>query len=286
MNQNASLQTLLGIQSTTKYREFDILILLDKAKKDPSYPSKIKCYEEEIDFLSKTSLVGDYMCFVIGSTSVSNQKITINSIPEGDIYTKRFSGVVNCLKFYLEHHNMYSKRYECMIPRNGVNVPDNKTPFCRFVDGDIVINIFFHNESMIKDMETSVLETLGQLIDMAQLKSEQLVIVTLDETGKASWSNHKKGSVEEVLTILTYNLKQGNYVTATYDMVSSKQYFFDFTVLDRMLPRDFEKHFIVIGPVKDVQVFSRLNHICSKIRREGETIRMDPITLEDLKAHS
>ena len=286
MQQNVSLQSLLGIQSTVKYREFNILVLLDKEKKDNTYPKRMKCYEEELEILEPASLIGDYMCLVIGSSNIFNHKITINSIPEGDIYTKRFSGVINALKRYLEQQKMYTKRYECTIPRNQVTVPDNKTPFCRFVDGNIIINIFCHNETMIKELEPYVINNLGQLIDMAQLKSEQLVIVTMDESGKAVWSNHKKSTTEEVLATLNENLKQGNYLTTSYDMVNSKQYYFDFTVIDRTLPHDFEKHFIVIGPVKDVQTFSRLNHICSKIRREGETIRMDPITLEDLKAHS
>ena len=51
MQQAVSLQSLLGIQSTVKYREFNILILLDKEKKDTTYPKKIRCYEEELEIL-------------------------------------------------------------------------------------------------------------------------------------------------------------------------------------------------------------------------------------------
>lgn len=286
MNQTTSLQDLFGINQSNQYHEFNIFILLDKDNKDNSYSKKIKFYEEQLEMVAPVNLMGDYMCVVIGSNTVSNSKITVNSIPEGDIYTKRFSGVIADLKRYIEHHKTYTKRYECTIPKYQVNVPDNKTPFCRFDNGEKIINIFLHNESEIREIDANVVDSIGQLIDMAQIKSEQLVIATLDESGKAVWTNHKKTTTEEVLQVLNENLKQGNYLTTTYDMVNSKQYYFDFTVIDRTIPRNFEKHFIVIGPVRDVQTFSKLNHICSKIRREGETIRMDPITLEDLKAHS
>lgn len=285
MNSKMSLQELFGIQSSIQYKEFNIIILLDKDKNDHSYPKQMKCYNEEINVIEPASLVKDFMCLVIASTTISNEK-TINSIPEGDIYTKRFSGVISSLKLYLEKNKVYSKRYEYTIPKNNIIVPDNRTPYCRLINEDVIVNIFCHNETTIAEVDKSVNEMLGQLVDTAQIKSKQLVVVNIDEQGNAVWSNRKTSTVEELFLTLNENLKQGNYLKTSYDMVNSKQYYFDFTLIDHTLPKKFEKHFVVIGPVKDVQTFSKLNHICSKIRREGETIRMNPITLEDLKAHS
>lgn len=281
-----ALQDLLGITSDIKYQEFNIVILLDKDKKDKKYSSSIKCYNEVLNITAPSNLTSDFLCLIIPNVKKDNSKFIFNKFSEQDIYLKRFSGVINQLKIYFEREAVYTKKYNCTVTHNKIEVPDNKNVCCRFVNDNVSVNIFCHNETTIKPIDKYVCTILSQLIDIAQMKSEQLTIIKMNESGKAMWSNRRLSTVSETLAELEVDFNKGIYYAASYDMVSSKEYYFDFTGKDTKLPPDFEKHCIITGPVKDTVTFSKLNHIRSKIQRDGETIRMNKITEEDIKAHS
>lgn len=281
-----TLQELLGIKSDIRYQEFNIVILLDKDKKDKKYPTSIKCYNEILDIKAPSNLSSDFLCLIIPNEKKSKSKPILNKIPNQDIYLKRFSGIINQLKIYFEREKLYTKKYNCTVSHNKMDIPDNKSVCCRFVNDDISINIFCHNETTIKPIDKHICNILGQLIDIAQIKSEQLIIIKMGSSGKAVTSNHKSLTISDVLVKLEEQFNEDIYYAAGYDMVSSKEYYFDFSVNDSCLPNGFEKHIIITGPVKDVATFSKLSHICSKIQRDGETIRMNKITEEDIKAHS
>lgn len=281
-----ALQELLGIKSDIRYKEFNIIILLDKDKKDKKYPTSIKCYNEILDIKAPTNLSSDFLCLIIPSTKKTTAKPVLNKIPNQDIYLKRFSGVINQLKIYFEREKFYTKKYDCTVPHNKIDVPDNKSVCCQFVNDDICVNIFCHNETTLKPIDKYISNILGQLMDITKVKSEQLVIIKINDAGRVTTSNRQVMTISNVLAKLEEQFNADIYYAAGYDMVNSKEYYFDFSVKDASLPYNFEKHIIVTGPVKDVQTFSKLSHICSKIQRDGETIRMNKITDEDIKAHS
>ena len=66
----ASLQTLIGIDNAVIYKEFNIVLLLNKEKKDPFYPRNMEIYGNKIDISG--NVTGDFACLIFTNTTCSS----------------------------------------------------------------------------------------------------------------------------------------------------------------------------------------------------------------------
>lgn len=263
---NASLQTLLGIEDSATYKEFNIVLLLNKKKNEAKYPKNMEIYGNHIDI--SENLTGDFACLIFTNFSCSGDILNHNLQAE-QVYSKRFSGVLNALKMYLEYHKIYAKKV--MLQTKKESYKDDRGLYCCFSNPDISINVICYGDDGEK-MDASSIQMLDQLIYIAQVKSGQLKTVHFTEDGIAEWSSKKKTEAVEELKKLRENYEQGLYHKANYDMLNSKEYYFDFEEKDSALPAGFEKHMIITGSAREMVIFSRLTHLCKQIQRDTETL--------------
>ncbi len=109
------------------------------------------------------------------------------------------------------------------------------------------------------------MQTLEQLIYVAQVKSEQLVTIELQGYGVAKLSNNQEITSLEVLEIIKQKFNESKFLDATYDMINSKEYCFNFKERDFNLPTDYEKHLMITGFISDMDIFTKLNYYAKKV---------------------
>ena len=265
------LSELFGIPDGTNYREYNIVVLLDKKKNQKNYPSEIPIYGEKLNI--DTGLSGDFACLIVANEKISKSQKTFVKLGS-DMYIKRYSGILNALKCYFESHVTYAKR-EYKKQDNTHYELDNQSAYCRFHSNGIAVNIIFHNEVDKRDVDKFVLQTIEQLIYVAQIESRQLTTVQLGKNGVAKISNGNTCTVSEMVDTITKKYNRGVFIEADYDMLNSQEYCFDFTEKDSKLPSTYEKHCIITGPTKDVETFSKLTYICKKVteRKHPEKLK-------------
>ena len=259
---------LLGIPNKKKYMEYNIVILLDKKKIQKNYPEQISMYGEKLNI--NANLSGDFACLIVANEKISKSKKTFIKL-NSDIYVKRYSGVLNVLKCYFESHRTFAKgeyvnksqRYEL----------DNQSAYCRFNSDGIELNIIFHNETDDREADKFVLQTMEQLIYVAQIQSGQLITIELNKTGNAKISNGNTCTSKEVIEYVNKKYNRSLFLDSNYDMLNSQQYCFDFTEKSASIPARYEKHCIITGPIKDVKTFSNLNYICKKVMERKHPIK-------------
>lgn len=258
---HTSLQTLLGISDSIRYKEFQIVLLLNKKKSARSYPKGMEIYGNKIDI--SDNVTGDFACLIFASETCSSDLLH-QTMQSDQIFSKRFSGVVNALKMYLDNHRIYGKK---IIKNQDDKHRDDRGLYCCFSNADISVNIVCYGDDGRK-MDASSIQMLDQLIYMAQVRSGQLTTVKFVDGGIAEWNSRKRTTAEEEIQKLRNKYEQGIYRSASYDMMNSKEYYFDFEEYDADLPAGFEKHFIITGSTGEIAVFSKLTHLCKQIQRD------------------
>lgn len=263
------LSELFEIPNQIDYQEYNIIVLLDKKKINKNYPQTLSIYGEKL--VIDSPLSGDFACLIVANEKTSRSHKSFVKLGS-DMYIKRYSGVLNVLKCYFESHTTYAKR-EYKGIEDGKYEIDNQSAYCRFHSNGIAINIIFHNETDDRNVDKFVLQTIEQLIYVAQIQSGQLTTVQLNKTGLAKISNGKTCSTLEMIETVNKKYRSEMFLEASYDMMNSQEYCFDFTEKDERLPKSYEKHCIITGPTKDMETFSKLTYICKKVKERKHPVK-------------
>lgn len=237
------------------YKELNIVLLLNKKKNSKNYNGHLEIYGNPIEIEGR--LTGDYVCLIFANKKDSKDIVSQN-LTSDVIYSKRLSGILNSMKLYLGANKMFARREQNTKNADGL--------YCSFKNDDVIIN-FICYDGYPTELDKSMLQMLDQLIYKAQVESEQLLTLKFNTKQQAIWENNEILNIDEAINRLLIKYKSGRYKKASYDLLNSREFYFDFEVSDKKIPIGFEKHFIITGPVKNTSVFSKLNYLTSQINK-------------------